>query len=205
VFGLLARGWRVDVLEVLEYLREESDFAEGVGLVDHDPLEVAEEQLLALKETGESLVRAYQNVHAVFDDFRLFSETLAQIQTIDLHLTMVTDALANVSGLQRQFLIESDHQSPGPKRVSQDPALIYLLLFEVISNREHVSKSFATAGRRGDMMRLVVLGLERGKQTVLDVSGSVDVIGLEVLGDSLVEGEMTERRQSQTGFGPARK
>ncbi len=205
MFGLLAGGWRVDVLEVLEYLGEESDFAEGVGLVDHDPLEVAEEQLLTLKETGESLVRAYQNVHAVLDDFRLFSETLAQIQTIDLHLTMVTDALANVSGLQRQFLIESDHQSPGPKRVSQDPALIDLLLFEVISDREHVSESFATAGRRGDMMRLVVLGLERGKQTVLDVGGSVDVIGLEVLGDSLVEGKMTERRQSQTGFRPARK
>lgn len=118
---------------------------------------------------------------------------------------MVTDTLANVSGLQGQFLIQSDDQSPGLERLSQDPTLIDLLLFEMISNRQKVSESFATASGRGDVMGLVVLGLERRKQSVLNVSGSVDVISLEILSNSLVQGKVTERRQPQTGFGRAWK
>jgi hypothetical protein len=73
----------------------------------------------------------------------------------------------------------------------------------MISNRQKVSESFATASGRGDVMGLVVLGLERRKQSVLNVSGSVDVISLEILSNSLVQGKVTERRQPQTGFGRA--
>jgi hypothetical protein len=186
---------------VFENLGQKSNFAESVDFIDHDPFEVTQEKLLSLKKTSEPLVSADKNVHTILNDFSLLSETPTQVQSIDLHLTMVTDSLANISGLQRQFFIQSDDQSPGLERLSQDPALINLLLFEMIGNRQQVSESFTTASGRGDVMGLVVLGLERRKQAILNVSGSVDVISLEILRNSLMQWKVTERRQSQTGFG----
>lgn len=75
----------------------------------------------------------------------------------------------------------------------------------MIGDRQQVSESFTAASGRGDVMGLVVLGLERRKQAILNVSGSVDVISLEILSNSLVQGKVTERRQPQTGFGRAWK
>jgi hypothetical protein len=84
---------------VFENLGQKPNFAESVDFIDHNPLEVTEEKLLSLKKTSEPLVSADQNVHTIFDDLSLFSETPTQVQSIDLHLTMVTDSLANISGL----------------------------------------------------------------------------------------------------------
>lgn len=50
-------------------------------------------------------------------------------------------------------------------------------------------------------MDLIIIGLQRGEQGVLDVGWGVDVGCLQVLEDPLVEGEVVEGGQFQAGLG----